>query len=54
MASLIFGRLFAMAGFLADAYAAAIIAALLTGIAVFAGMFACPFLWRVGDIHFSL
>jgi hypothetical protein len=43
-----------VAGFLAKAYAAAIITAELARIAVFAGMFSGPFFGRVGDINFSL
>jgi hypothetical protein len=43
-----------MAGFLAKAYPAAVVAALLACITVFAGMFTGPFFWLVGDINFSL
>jgi len=43
-----------MAGFWVEAYMAAVIAALLTGIAVIAGIFLGPFFWLLGHINFSL
>lgn len=54
MTHLIFNRFFTVAGFLIEANAAAIITALLTCIAVFAGMLAGAFLGLVRDVNFSL